>query len=160
GSAAAVHEELSLAEPDPSILGSHAEDIAKCCNSLLERWRHLEEYSPYRDGALHTAIETLEAILEAAQRAGSTVETAIALEGELADLVVIAAKWQIGATLRKARGTESQRGIARRVVMSAGYLSELEAGQAGLPSESVCKKLDGALNTDVQTMVSRARDRE
>src|SRR5216683_7440110 len=74
GAAAAAVEELAASDPDLSLLGTHAEEIGRSTASLLERWRHLDETSPYRDGALEIAVTVVEGVMGTAQTVGPAME--------------------------------------------------------------------------------------
>jgi transcriptional regulator with XRE-family HTH domain len=155
--AAALLDELGPNTPDLPVLGNLSEDLGRSARSLVSRWRRLPRISPYREHAILQALDVLRSVTEAADAAGAAVQDAVATEDEVGEFLLLAARLRVAKALRTARKGTSLRAAAARIGLAVGYLSELEGGQAGLPSDEVCRKLDGALGTKVEPVVKDAR---
>jgi transcriptional regulator with XRE-family HTH domain len=157
--AGALLEELGRDVPELPVVGSLSEDLARSTRSLIPRWRRLPRASPYREHAIPQALGHLQRIFEAAEAAGPDVRDAAAVEDEVGELVLVAARLRVGEALRMARQGMSLRTAAARTGLAVGYLSELEGGQTGLPSDEVGRRLDAVLGTKVEPMVRDVRQR-
>src|SRR6266536_1048177 len=157
--AAALLDELGPNTPDLPVLGNLSEDLGRSARSLVSRWRRLPRISPYREHAILQALDVLRSVSEAADGAGAAVQDAVATEDEVGELILLAARLRVGKALRTARKGTTLRAAAARTGLAVSYLSELEGGQAGLPSDEACQKLDAALGTKVEPVVKDARQR-
>src|SRR5260370_39272750 len=130
-------------------------DLEESSRSLLEKWRHLDADSPYRE----VVDEAVGLIAEAA----STFERAHvppAVTRELAQWVRASGSHGVAQSLRDARarlGGISLRESARRSGDAARHLSELEDGRGNLPTVATARRLDAALDTDLVGLLARVR---
>ncbi len=157
--AGTLAEELGRDVPELPLVGTLSEDLARSTRSLIPRWRRLPRSSPYREHAIPQALDLLQRVFEAAEAAGPAARDAAAIEDEVGELVLVAARLQVGKALRTARQGMSLRAAAARTSLAVGYLSELEGGKTGLPSDEACQRLDAALATKVAPMVKDVRQR-
>jgi transcriptional regulator with XRE-family HTH domain len=155
----ALLEELGRDVPEFPLIGNLSEDLGRSTRSLIPRWRRLPRASPYREHAIPQALGLLQRVFEAAEAAGPAARDAAAIEDEVGELALVVARLQVGKALRTAREGMSLRAAAAHTGLAVGYLSELEGGQTGLPSDEVCRRLDAALGTKVVPMVKDARQR-
>jgi transcriptional regulator with XRE-family HTH domain len=157
--AEALLEEFESDVPELAVIGGLSEDLGRSSRSLIPRWRRLPRASPYREQAIRQALDLLQRVSKAAEAAGPAARDAAAIEDEVGELVLAAARLQVGKALRAARQGMSLRAAAARTGLAVSYLSELEGGQTGLPSEEVCRRLDTILGTKVVPVVEEARQR-
>ena len=148
--AAALVGELERGEPDVSSLADDAEQMAWATASLLGRWRHLTRASPYRLAALDEAEEILQSVLTRVNQ-NADLGDVISLEDELALVTLTSARAKVAERLRRARTASGLpvRGAAQLASVAPAYLSELEAGKSGLPSDDVCARLEEALGVEI-----------
>lgn len=132
-------------------------EFAGAIVSLLGRWDRLETRSPYRKGALKTALEAIERAISTAGAA--SLEEMVELDEPRAEVLLRLGRIEVGELIRAARAELglSVRAAAREVGVTPGYLSQLESGLSRLPSDEVCGRLQGILGVDVGTAARAVR---
>ena len=131
-------------------------DLEDSSRSLLEKWRHLDADSPYRE----VVDEAVDLIAEAASKF-ERAHVPPALTRELAQWVRASGSRGVAKSLHDARtrlGGISLRESARRSGIAAGHLSELEDGRGSLPTVATAQRLDAALDTDLVGLLARVRE--
>lgn len=144
--------------PEPGELAEAGEEISGAVASLMQRWRSLDRASPYRAASIDEARVLVEELLEMADGASETIGAALLLEADLSVLVLAQARADAGDRIRTGRGLRSLRRLASDTGIALGYLSDLEGGRQGPPSDEVLRRLEQVLGVDL-SVVTKARDR-
>lgn len=154
-----ILEELDSVPPDQERLVDFAGDLVRAARSLPARWRRLDLDSPYRAGVIGPALDLLGEVANRASSVGGKAEEAVAIEEELADLVMISGQLAVANELTQRLRTEglSLRGLAKSLSLSPGHLSDLQKGHNGLPSPELCRKLDALLKTRLESSTRETR---
>ena len=130
-------------------------DLEESSRSLLEKWRHLDADSPFR--------EVADEVRDLIARAASTFDqdhVPPGLARELAQWLRASSSRWVAKSLHDARarlGGISLRESARRSGIAAGHLSELEDGRGRMPTVSTARRLDAALETDLVGILAGSR---
>jgi transcriptional regulator with XRE-family HTH domain len=145
---------LARDEDWAGVAGVSGEAI-RAARSLKRRWEALDRRSPYRRYVLPTALALLTDAAEAVSRHG------VAAEGPLhelrADLNLMIARDAAADLIAEARGNRNLRELARETGLGLGYLSDLQTGKVGPPSERAAAALDRAMGTSLAELVAEAR---
>lgn len=146
-----LRQEIDHPEPELMIIAQLADELGRAARSVVSRSKRLGADSPYWPAAIEEAREALEGARGLGKRIGGVVEDAIAFEEDLADVLLAAEKLKIGRAVHAARAKRnwSLRALCERAGLAIGYLSDLERGRTGVPSEAAAKALDEVLGTGV-----------
>jgi transcriptional regulator with XRE-family HTH domain len=158
-STGAARDLIAQGEAEATELAEVAEEIGGGVASLLQRWRLLDRGSPYRSASLDEAANLVEDVIARAEAAGGNTGIALSLESELAALVLAQARASAAEQIATGRGSRSLRSLAAGTGLALGYLSDLEAGRRGPPSDDVCRKLEVDLDIELLPAVAEARQR-
>ncbi len=160
--ASALRNELAEDSPDAAVIGQTREEIEKAIRALLRSSRVLERNSPYRRAPVEAALEEAESVTQMARALGGAITEAAALDAGISDLFQAVSRSAVADVLDEALTKDPKftlRAVARRAQLAPAYLSELKNGKSGLPSKTVCQKLDQVLGTELGEKVGAARTR-
>ncbi|MGH2655924.1 MAG: helix-turn-helix domain-containing protein [Actinomycetota bacterium] len=153
----AVQEARLAVEGDPEAAEESTREAVQASRALRRAWELLERGSPFRRSVIPQARQALESL---SGFGGIPDLPASALvEEERAEVILHAARQAIADALETALGATTLRDAASRAGLSAGYLSDLRQGKAGLPSEDVAARLDSELGVDISMTSTAARNR-
>ena len=131
-------------------------DLEESSRALLEKWRHLDANSPFRE-----VVDEVRDLIAGAASTFDRDHIPPGLARELAQWVRAGGSRQIAKSLHDARtrlGGISLRESARRSGVAAGHLSELEDGRGNLPTVATARRLDAALETDLVGLLARVHE--
>lgn len=143
----------------PELLKLDAE-IARAVQDLLGIGSQLQPGTPGWNEAAEDIWNDLEGLFNRIGSEHPDLDLALGLDEQLQELVLASTRWNVAVMVSSARSGRPLREVAAEVGMSIGYLSELEGGKprnVGLPSPDMCRKIDVALGSDLQTRVGDAR---
>jgi len=131
-------------------------DLEESSRSLLEKWRHLDADSPFRE-----VVAEVEALIAGIAARFDRDNMPQGLARELTQWVRASGSRRVATSLYRARarlGDISLRESARRSGIAPGHLSELENGQGSLPTLTTARRLDAALDTNLVALLGGIRD--
>jgi len=131
-------------------------ELEESSRSLLEKWRHLDADSPFRE-----VVDEVRDLIAGAASTFDRDHVPPGLARELAHWVRASGSRWIAKSLHDARarlGGISLRESARRSGVAAGHLSELEDGRGNLPTVATARRLDAALETDLVGLLARVHE--
>lgn len=147
-------KDLALADsPRRGELAELAERIRSAAGSLVDRWPRLERMSPYRLASLDEGISLISELADLGDTPGRRAGP-LTFDDSLAALFSLKARALLSDRLRTARGSRSIRSTAGDLNVALGYLSDLESGRKGPPSQAVLGKLADGLAIDLSDVAA------